>query len=124
MSKIKNTSGESLLVPWLGGRLVLAGAEVEVPAGDVFAYTQQEHTWAPADAEATEIHDGVLSDLAELIDAEQTQTAESAGTLEPAGNASREEWATYVLTAGLATDDEIADLNRDQLRDTYKSTEG
>lgn len=66
MSKIKNTSGEDLLVPWLGGRLVLAGQAVEVPISDVTAYTQQEATWAPADDEARRLHEEMLEGIAAL----------------------------------------------------------
>lgn len=65
--KIKNTSGEDLLVPWLGGRLVIAGAVVEVPADTVTAYTQQESTWAPADDEAQALHDEMLEGIAVLL---------------------------------------------------------
>lgn len=54
--KIKNTSGEDRLVPWLN-RLVMAGQVVEVPAEDVWAYTQQSGAWEPADDEAQAEHD-------------------------------------------------------------------
>lgn len=57
MAKIKNVSGEDRLVPGLGGRLVLAGAVVEVPDEDAHAYTCQETNWAPADKAATKAHD-------------------------------------------------------------------
>jgi hypothetical protein len=46
MSKVKNVSGRDLVVPWLGGRLVFAGQEVEVPAEDLKSYTAQESVWA------------------------------------------------------------------------------
>jgi len=46
MAKVKNVSGSDLLVPWLGGRLVLAGAVVDVPDEDVESYTCQESNWA------------------------------------------------------------------------------
>ena len=36
----------------------------------------------------------------------------------PAGNASREMWAEYALAQG-ATDDDIAEFTRDDLRDRY-----
>lgn len=60
MARIKNTSGQDLLVPWLGGRLVVAGAVVEVPAEDVAAYTQQTATWEPADKATQKIHDAAF----------------------------------------------------------------
>lgn len=49
MPSVKNISGENRIVPSLGGRLVLAGQEVEVPEGDVEAFTCQAATWALAD---------------------------------------------------------------------------
>lgn len=109
MARIKNVSGEDRIT---GGRLVLAGAVLEVADEDVWSYTQQESNWAPADAEATAIHD----------DAYATHHVVEEALAEgerPPGNASRDVWATYVLTAGLATEDEITDLTRDDLRDTY-----
>jgi hypothetical protein len=57
MAKIKNVSGEDRLVPSLGGRLVIAGAVVDVPTEDVYAYTCQEPNWAPANKEAQTAHD-------------------------------------------------------------------
>ena len=55
MPKIKNVSGDDLIVPWLGDRLVLAGAVVEVPEEDVYASTQTV-LWAPADKPSKEAH--------------------------------------------------------------------
>ena len=37
----------------------------------------------------------------------------------PHGNAGREAWATYVLESGQASEDEIKDLSRDDLRELY-----
>jgi hypothetical protein len=37
----------------------------------------------------------------------------------PAGNASLEAWATYVLESDQASEDEIKGLTRDELRDKY-----
>lgn len=50
MAKIKNVSGEDLLVPGLGDRLVIAGAVVEVPDEVADSYTCQKSTWASAEA--------------------------------------------------------------------------
>ena len=55
MAKIKNQSGDDLILPWLGDRLVLAGQVVEVPDDDVYAYTQQS-CWDPSDKDAKAIH--------------------------------------------------------------------
>lgn len=57
MAKIKNVSGNDLIVPSLGGRLVLAGQVVEVPDEDVYAFTQQYPNWQPADKPAQTVHD-------------------------------------------------------------------
>jgi hypothetical protein len=37
----------------------------------------------------------------------------------PKGNASREEWAAYALTRPGVTEEALADLGRDEIRDTY-----
>ena len=116
MAKVKNISGEDRTVPGLGGRLVLAGQVVEVPDDEVYAYTQQTSTWAPADEPAKAKHAeewAVYHEVAELE-----------GNLEqppqpPAGNAGRDEWVAYVLAAGLATPDAVDGMGRDELRDTY-----
>ena len=44
-SKIKNISGRDRIVPWLGGRIVFAGQEVEVPTEDLKSYTAQKSIW-------------------------------------------------------------------------------
>lgn len=109
MPQIKNVSGDDLVVPWLGGRLVLAGQVVDVDEGDVYAFTCQEPNWAPADDAAQAEHDAAEAE------------ANPEPVEKPAGNASRDLWAAYVVAAGLATEEQIADMSRDQLRDTYGS---
>lgn len=37
----------------------------------------------------------------------------------PAGNASQEAWAIYALESGQASEDEVRDLSRDELRELY-----
>lgn len=62
--------------------------------------------------------------------AEHGQTPDDAGSPasdesesgEPAGNASTEEWREYAVSLG-ADEDEVADLTRNELRDTYGSKE-
>jgi len=61
MGKIKNVSGEDRTVPGLGGRLVLAGAVVDVPDAAVFTYTCQEANWAPVDKAATRAHEAATT---------------------------------------------------------------
>ena len=109
MAKVKNISGEDRIVQ---GRLVLAGAVLEVPADEVWSYTCQEPNWAPADDKAQAIHDDVYA----THHAVEEALGEDG---RPAGNAKREVWAEWVLAAGLATEDDITDMSRDQLRDTY-----
>lgn len=56
--KIKNVSGSDLTVPALGGRLIVDGATVEVAdEADVYGFTCQEQTWAPADAATKKLHE-------------------------------------------------------------------
>lgn len=45
MPKIKNISGEDLVVPALGNRLVLSGQVIDVDEADVEGYVCQESTW-------------------------------------------------------------------------------
>lgn len=54
MAKVKNVSGSDRIVV---GRLVLQGADLDVPADEVYTYTCQEPNWAPADDEAQAAHD-------------------------------------------------------------------
>lgn len=56
MPKIKNVSGRDLIVPALGGRLVIAGQVVEVADGDVYGFTCQAPNWEPADESAKKTH--------------------------------------------------------------------
>jgi hypothetical protein len=51
---------------------------------------------------------------------EQPEVVEEAPAFErPAGNASQEAWATYALESGQASEDEVKDLSRDELRELY-----
>lgn len=118
MARIKNISGEDREVPALNGRLVLAGQVVDVPAEDVYAFTQQTEVWAPSDAEATTAD----AEAAAAYDAVIAEIEAPDGPTPPAGNASRDEWAAYVVAAGLATEEQIDGVGRDELRDTYGST--
>jgi hypothetical protein len=45
MAKIRNVSGEDLVVPWLGHRVVKADETVDVPDKDYDAYVCQPDTW-------------------------------------------------------------------------------
>lgn len=112
MAQIRNTSGGDLFVPPLGDRLVMAGQVVEVPDADVYGFTQQD-AWDAVDEAAKAAHDEATTAYAAVT--EQVAT----GPQEPARSASRAAWEAYVLAATLATPDEIADLTRDELRDTY-----
>lgn len=118
MAKIRNASGEDrTLSAAAGGRLVLAGAVIDVPDEDVYGYTQQS-IWEPVDDDAQAAHDEAHAayEAALRVDLGLPEPAQD----QPAGNASREEWAAFVVTAGLASEDEISGLGRDEIRDTYK----
>lgn len=54
--KIKNISGNDVIVPNLGRRLVLDGAVVEVSSEDVYGYTCQVTNWKPQDKNAEAAH--------------------------------------------------------------------
>lgn len=99
MAMIRNVSGEARAVPW-EGRIVDDGEVLAVPVEDVWAYTQQAGVWEPADEAAQAVHD-------------------EAGTSRPRGNASREEWVRWVVAKGLAAEQDLENLTRDELRDTY-----
>lgn len=59
----------------------------------------------------------------QVPDRTDTSSATEADLIEqPAGNASAEEWRAYALTQG-ATEDEVADLSRNDLRDLYRTEE-
>lgn len=58
MPKVKNITGENRIV---GGHLVLAGAVLEVPAGEVWSYTCQEPNWEPADDDAKAEHEAAVA---------------------------------------------------------------
>lgn len=63
MALIKNVSGSDLVVPGLGGRLVVKGAEVDVDPDNVYAYTCQTDNWQPADAAAKKAHSAAVKAL-------------------------------------------------------------
>lgn len=112
MSTIKNVSGQDLMLPWLNERLVLAGEVVEVPEEHVYAYTCQTETWAPVDDDAKALHESGVEAF------ETTRRAEEP-LAEPAGNATTEAWAAWVVAAGLATAEEVDGMGRNELREAY-----
>jgi hypothetical protein len=57
VAKIRNVSGNDLVVPSLGGRLVLAGQIVDVDDDAVYGFTQQAPNWEPADDATQALHD-------------------------------------------------------------------
>lgn len=52
--KVKNISGDDRFVPSLGGRLVMAGAVVDVD--DAGSFTCQEGVWEAVDKDAKAAH--------------------------------------------------------------------
>jgi hypothetical protein len=112
MGRIRNVSGERLEVPAMGARVILPNQVVEVSDDDVYSYTQQTTTWAPADVDTTTLHDEDEARYVRLL--EQTDDP-----VAPSGNASRDEWVTYVVAARLASEGELEGLGRDAIRDQY-----
>lgn len=74
-AKIKNVSGEDLLVPWLGDRLVLDGQAIEVPVDQVYAFTQQDGTWEAYDNAAKKAHKAESESADEARAREQAELA-------------------------------------------------
>lgn len=131
MPTIKNVSGEDRIVPALGGRFVKAGQQIEVAEDQVYGFTQQTDVWAPVDAPAEQAHvdghDAYLERRSEELGGVPVDNAgaripppDPSELEEPAGNASREEWVDYVLTAQLATEDDLEGKGRDEIRDAYR----
>lgn len=119
VGRIKLIAGEDR-VDGTTSRLVTDGQVIEVPEEQVYSYTQQVEVWEPADDETQRIHDDAHAEYLE-----RTRPATPPGELAaPAGNASREEWANYVLDAGLATEEDLEGKGRDEIRDTYRTQEG
>lgn len=52
MAKFKNVSGRDVIVPALGGRLVIDGATVEFGDEHVAGLEGQETNWLPVDTKA------------------------------------------------------------------------
>jgi hypothetical protein len=75
----------------------------------------------PANADKEDVErldrDGFFADSA--TSAEPAAEPDEAPSGRPAGNASREEWATYAVESGKATDEEVQGLSRDELRGLY-----
>jgi hypothetical protein len=83
MSRIKNVSGEDLVVPWLGDRLVQAGQIVEVPDADVYSYTQTA-SWEPTDKAARDAHkDGSEAYEKRLAEADSEVESAPEDVIEP-----------------------------------------
>lgn len=84
----------------LNGNTVVTHPETGAPA--VLLEGEEVPDWA----------EGLIGD--HLIDGSDVEELEK-----PAGNASLEAWATYVLESDQASEDEIKGLSRDELRDKY-----
>lgn len=111
MARIKNVSGVDREV---AGRLVLAGAVIDVPDDAVWSYTCQPATWAPADDATAALHRAAKElyapDPVEVVPTE---------VVRPAGNAAREEWVAYAVASGHAPNPESLDgVGRDEIRDS------
>jgi len=78
----------------------------------------------PGPAGVEDADGGALSErLQALAESEESNTDATASVEPPAGNASAEEWRTYAVSSGQATDAEVPDMSRNDLRDAYGSKE-
>lgn len=97
--KVKNISGEDLIDAWSGGRLVVAGATLDVPLEQVWAYTQQAERWAPYDAAAKKAHKPAFeadearyaAELAAAEPAADESPGDESGNPSDAGDAGQED---------------------------------
>ena len=55
MAKVRNVSGQDLVVPGRG--LIEADAVMEVPDGAAYSYTAQSGVWEPVDKKTQDLHD-------------------------------------------------------------------
>lgn len=131
MSKIRNASGEDRYVAALAGRLVVAGAVIDIPTEDVYGYTQQAGIWEPVDDDATAAtdqgHEAYLERLratgaqSQAPTEEPTDEAVGEVVAKPGARAGRDEWVAYVLaTHPELTADDLNGMGRNEIRDTYK----
>lgn len=98
-AKVKNISGEDLIDAWSGGRLVLAGAALDVPVDQVWGYTQQAERWEPVDAAAKKVHKEHYDAAVEREAAELAAVAPDPEAEQRAAVAAAEEPATPVVGA-------------------------
>lgn len=73
-----------------------------------------------------ELAEGVTVPDPEATNADTNADLNASSVEEPAGNASKDEWREFALAQG-ASEDEVADLSRNDLRDRFgssKSEEG
>lgn len=126
MGNVRNVSDEDRFPAELGGRLVMPGQVVEVPDDSVYGYTCQD-AWDAAD-KATQ----AIADKQEAANAEANTPATPEPSAEPdseqddeqpSGNASRDDWAAWVIAKGLATEEDLEGRGRDEIRDQYRDAE-
>lgn len=65
------------------------------------------------------VRNGWIEEAEDAPAEEVPETPEAPVFERPAGNASQEAWATYALESGQASEDEVKDLSRDELRELY-----
>lgn len=84
--------------------------------------------YAPAVVEAAEgevLDRHLARGLVEAVEAEPAESADGGvemqplGPERPHGNAGRDAWATYAVESGQASEDDVKDLSRDELRELY-----
>lgn len=65
------------------------------------------------------VRTGLIEEYSGQPAEEESVEADAPAFERPAGNASQEAWATYALESGQASEDEVKDLSRDELRELY-----
>jgi hypothetical protein len=95
--------------------------KVKDAAGSDVVMGYYKHAVVPNVDDACAEHNisiGLAEDFAAADEQEPAQ--DSAPVFDkPHGNAGRDAWATYALESGQASEDEVKDLSRDELRELY-----
>lgn len=94
--------------------------KVKDPAGQPVIKGFYEGAVLPDSADEENLRILLEGEMVEQVEASVQEVVEEAPAFErPAGNASQEAWATYALESGQASEDEVKDLSRDELRELY-----
>jgi hypothetical protein len=84
--------------------------------GDAFSKEERKRL---QDAEMIGVEGAKPKKATSSVAADSAPASEDQGPTPPAGNASTEEWATYAVSSGQATEDEVQGMKQSELRDKY-----